>query len=80
MHALRVNEIELPSETAFVADPFALEGKKNLKYYQKTVIWNFPHSLDASLTLSLQNVYIVCFIWTTLALGIFWQLPAAFRN
>ena len=35
MHALRVNEIELPSETAFVADLFAFKRKKNLKYYQK---------------------------------------------
>ena len=80
MYALRVNEIELPSETAFVADLFAFKRKKNLEYYQKTVIWNSPQSLDATLTLNLQNAYIVCFIWTTLALGIFWLLPAAFRN
>ena len=58
MRTLKVNEIKVASNTAFIANLFALEGRKKLKYDEK--LWGSLLSYDQSLsTLRLKHAFIL---------------------
>ena len=49
MRTLRVNKTKLSSGNAFIVDYFALGGKKESKYDERTHFWSFLRSTDLSL-------------------------------